>query len=163
MTATWVALIARSRIISNRQYIPCSLYQTCLVRDNGRPKIKQISIRQVQNNKTTHRGLTCTAQPLGTPSKPSYRVNRPIHQRSRTKFEPTKVSQTWKIKMAHLARAHAAQPHGSPPKRPCKVFGPKRQHGRLKTIPRNISGTETSGNAHQGLYKPIHPLPTRSI
>ena len=34
MTATWVALIARSRIISNRQYIPCSLYQTCLVRDS---------------------------------------------------------------------------------------------------------------------------------
>ena len=33
MTATWVALIARSRIISNRQYIPCSLYQTCLVHD----------------------------------------------------------------------------------------------------------------------------------
>ena len=35
MTATWVALIARSRIILNRQYIPCSLYQTCLVRDSG--------------------------------------------------------------------------------------------------------------------------------
>ena len=34
MTATWVALIARSRIISNRQYIPCSLYQTCLVHDS---------------------------------------------------------------------------------------------------------------------------------
>ena len=29
----WVALIACSRIISNRQYIPCSLYQTCLVHD----------------------------------------------------------------------------------------------------------------------------------
>ena len=35
MTAMWVALIARSRIISNWQYIPCSLYQTCLVHDNG--------------------------------------------------------------------------------------------------------------------------------
>ena len=35
MTATWVTLIACSRIISNRQYIPCSLYQTCLVRDNS--------------------------------------------------------------------------------------------------------------------------------
>ena len=34
MTATWVALIARSRIISNQQYVPCSLYQTCLVRDS---------------------------------------------------------------------------------------------------------------------------------
>ena len=33
MTATWVALIACSRIISNQQYIPCSLYQTCLVHD----------------------------------------------------------------------------------------------------------------------------------
>ena len=31
----WVALITRSRIISNRQYIPCSLYQTCLVRDTA--------------------------------------------------------------------------------------------------------------------------------
>ena len=31
----WVALIARSRIISNRQYIPCSLYQTCLVCDTA--------------------------------------------------------------------------------------------------------------------------------
>ena len=35
MTATWVALIACSRINSNQQYIPCSLYQTCLVRDNA--------------------------------------------------------------------------------------------------------------------------------
>ena len=34
MTATWVALIARSRIILNQQYIPCSLYQMCLVRDS---------------------------------------------------------------------------------------------------------------------------------
>ena len=34
MTATWVALITCSRIISNQQYIPCSLYQMCLVRDN---------------------------------------------------------------------------------------------------------------------------------
>ena len=33
MTATWVALIARSRIISNQQYVPCSLYQMCLVHD----------------------------------------------------------------------------------------------------------------------------------
>ena len=31
----WVALIAHSRIISHQQYIPCSLYQTCLVRDNA--------------------------------------------------------------------------------------------------------------------------------
>ena len=36
MTATWVTLIACSRIISNQQYIPCSLYQTCLVRDTVR-------------------------------------------------------------------------------------------------------------------------------
>ena len=35
MTATWVALITRSRIISNQQYIPCSLYQMCLVRDSA--------------------------------------------------------------------------------------------------------------------------------
>ena len=35
MTAMWVALIACSRIISNWQYIPCSLYQTCLVCDSG--------------------------------------------------------------------------------------------------------------------------------
>ena len=35
MTATWVALITRSRIILNRQYIPCSLYQTCLVCVSG--------------------------------------------------------------------------------------------------------------------------------
>ena len=35
MTATWVALIACSRIISNQQYIPCSLYQTCLVCDTA--------------------------------------------------------------------------------------------------------------------------------
>ena len=34
MTATWVALIARSRIILNQQYVPCSLYQTCLVCDS---------------------------------------------------------------------------------------------------------------------------------
>ena len=41
MTATWVALIAHSRIISNQQYIPCSLYQTCLVCDIGQaPKSK---------------------------------------------------------------------------------------------------------------------------
>ena len=39
MTATWVVLITCSRIISNRQYIPCSLYQTCLVRDNGLLKL----------------------------------------------------------------------------------------------------------------------------
>ena len=31
MTATWVALIAHSRILSNWWYVPCSLYQTCLV------------------------------------------------------------------------------------------------------------------------------------
>ena len=31
----WVALITHSRIISNQQYIPCSLYQTCLVCDTG--------------------------------------------------------------------------------------------------------------------------------
>ena len=35
MTATCVTLIAHSRIISNRQYIPCSLYQTCLVHDTA--------------------------------------------------------------------------------------------------------------------------------
>ena len=34
MTATWVALIAHSRIILNQQYIPCSLYQTCFVHDS---------------------------------------------------------------------------------------------------------------------------------
>ena len=33
MTAMWVALITHSRIISNRWYVPCSPYQTCLVRD----------------------------------------------------------------------------------------------------------------------------------
>ena len=35
MTAMWVTLITHSRIISNQQYIPCSLYQTCLVCDSG--------------------------------------------------------------------------------------------------------------------------------
>ena len=35
MTATRVALIACSRIILNRQYVPCSLYQMCLVRDSN--------------------------------------------------------------------------------------------------------------------------------
>ena len=30
----WVSLITHSRIISNQQYIPCSLYQMCLVCDN---------------------------------------------------------------------------------------------------------------------------------
>ena len=33
MTAKWVALITRSRIISNQRYVPCSLYQMCLVHD----------------------------------------------------------------------------------------------------------------------------------
>ena len=44
MTATWVALIARSRIISNRQYIPCSLYQTCLVHDSATHGIDALSV-----------------------------------------------------------------------------------------------------------------------
>ena len=35
MTATWVALIAHSRIILNQQYVPCSLYQMCLVHDTA--------------------------------------------------------------------------------------------------------------------------------
>ena len=39
----WVALIACSRIILNRQYIPCSLYQTCLVRDIHRQRKMQLS------------------------------------------------------------------------------------------------------------------------
>ena len=30
----WVALSTCSRIISNRWYVPCSLYQMCLVCDN---------------------------------------------------------------------------------------------------------------------------------
>ena len=35
MTAMWVTLITCSRIISNRWYVPCSLYQTCLVWHHG--------------------------------------------------------------------------------------------------------------------------------
>ena len=45
MTATWVALITHSRIILNRQYVPCSLYQTCLVRDSVRAADNPVSSR----------------------------------------------------------------------------------------------------------------------
>ena len=31
----WVTLITHSRIILNQWYVPCSLYQTCLVHDNA--------------------------------------------------------------------------------------------------------------------------------
>ena len=39
MTAMWVTLITHSRIVLNQQYLPCSLYQTCLVRDTAYPNL----------------------------------------------------------------------------------------------------------------------------
>ena len=54
MTATWVALIACSRIISNQQYIPCSLYQTCLVRDTASPGEQKSWISNLREHTQTH-------------------------------------------------------------------------------------------------------------
>ena len=129
----------------------------------GRPKIERIRVGKRQNGKMAYLRHADVTQPLETPSKRCHRVHIPICQCGRTKFEPTKVSQMRKIETAHLARAHAAQPHRSPPKRPCKVFGPKRRRGRLKIAPASISQKRKEQNTYQGLYKPIHPLPTRSV
>ena len=74
MTATWVALITRSRIISNRQYIPCSLYQTCLVRDtvysNGVWVHSQMIRRPAQlctESSTDNNGSSCYKTVLEDP------------------------------------------------------------------------------------------------
>ena len=128
-----------------------------------RLQFEPINVSPVQNGEVAYLQHADVTRPLEIPSKRYHRVHIPIRQCSRTKFEPTKVSQMRKIETAHLARAHTAQPHGSPPKRSCKVIGPKRRRGRLKIAPASISQKRKEQNTYQGLYKPIHPLPTRSI
>ena len=63
MTATWVALIACSRIISNRQYIPCSLYQTCLVRDTAYCPQSNGEAERVNQEIGTYLRMYCTEKP----------------------------------------------------------------------------------------------------
>ena len=63
----WVALITRSRIISNQQYVPCSLYQTCLVHDSGQEDSRRINyfkgqlvyLPGIQNSKNGRTQVGC--------------------------------------------------------------------------------------------------------
>ena len=157
MTATWVALIARSRIISNQQYIPCSLYQTCLVRDSGRLKIVPRNISQMAKVETTYLGRMHITQPPEFLSKCSNRVIGPCHQRDQIKFGPVKVEikrlndkKQQDVETTHLGCAHNVQPHRNNPKHRYGVPRPSRRRGRIKIEPINVSPMRNGGKAYLG-------------
>ena len=81
MTATWVALITHSRIISNQWYVPCSLYLTYLVHDNMGWKVGDMEM----NNKTYQ-----TAHPYKHHLhwSPQKKVERTMQTHSTTELAP---------------------------------------------------------------------------
>jgi hypothetical protein len=161
----------RSRIQGyNSPVLPCTSIQPAdrlygPIRRCGTPTIERINDKKVskpQTNETAHLEHARAAQPPVQPADRPYGPARPRHRRGTLEIERTNdknISPTRNGETAYLRRDPIAQPRGDDPQRSYRVIGPRRRHGRLKTRPTNISQTETSGNAYQGLYKPILPLP----
>ena len=153
MTATWVALIAHSRIISNQQYIPCSLYQTCLVRDNGRMKIEPVKVKikclndkKAQDGETPYLRCTRIVQPPANTPKCLYRDVKRQWRRSWMKIGSVNIEiecVSAKIvqegEKTYLGRAHTMQPPGYHLKSRQEVHRPWRRCGCIKIVPTNVS------------------------
>ena len=106
-------------------------------------------------NGCTH---SSSGQPM--PQKLSASPNESDTLVTMSKIELINISPVQMVEMAHLEHTRTVQLHGSPSNPSYRVHRPKRQCRQLKITPASVSQKRKEQNTYQGLYKPIHPLPT---
>ena len=114
-------------------------------RGRGRIKVEPIKVSQSQKCETPYLECVRGTQPLGYPSKHTYRVYRHRHQRRRIRIGPVNVKierindkPAQDDEMTHLGRACTTQPHGNPSKGFWEVHRPRRQCGHIKIEPARL-------------------------
>ena len=121
-------------------------------------KFEPTRVSQARNGETTHLAHAHAVQPHGNPSKCFHRVYTPIRQRGQIKIAPTNVSQAPEdeglTSDAIQLRSHTETIRNVP----TGSIDPGLDADDSKSYLETLVKSARSGNAYQGLYKPILPL-----